>query len=420
MEVSPYKKKRLIRAFLLSLSLLICLDLLFMYIIYLRRQDFHKEVTRPNFSTLLKAYEKAQLNYADAQNHVWLVERGYEKIDTKAEPFDFSRYHGNWAYPPLYPTLASMLNFTVRSPFWSLWIINQIVLLLIFIGFYYWSATHISGYEGLLSAWIILLFFILTPLCYFVNFIILPVLLLGIIFFSLRKWLSQPEEHHTAFWILAAASLLIGFSRFQGMLLNASLLFLIIIIIIWYKKPLEKTKIAILSSANILPFIGTMGIFKYYANDPLAWAKIEKGWGMSPSWPWTPIVRYWESGLVLNLFSDDLFFTTLRLLIFLIFGCLAAKIIILDKKFMTDFISRRYSDSFISLFFVAISLGLLILPFVTGILVGAIRKTTLAFLVVIIWFEQGRRMNIFVILSLLFLSAVGFSLFFLGVKAFIW
>lgn len=87
---------------------------------------------------------------------------------------------------------------------------------------------------------------------------------------------------------------------------------------------------------------------------------------------------------------------------------------------MNDFTSRRYSESFIGLFFIAISLGLLILPFVTGILVGAIRKTTLAFLVVLIWFEQGRRMNIFVILFLIFISAVEFTLFFLGVKAFIW
>jgi len=420
MEVSKYKKKSLIRAFLLSLSLLICLDLLFMYIIYLRSHNFHKEVIRPNFTTLLRIYEKNQLNYADVQNHVWLIERGYEKIDSKAEYLDFSKYHVNWAYPPLHPALASMLNFIIQSPFWSLWILNQTVLLLIFIGFYYWSNAYISGYERLLSSWIILLFFVLTPLCYFVNFIILPVLLLGTVFFSLRKWLSQPEEHHTAFWILTASSFLIGFSRFQGILLNASLLFFLVILIIWYKKPLEKTKIAILSLANILPFVGTLGIFKYYANDPFAWAKIEAGWGMSLSWPWTPIVRYWKSGLVLNLFSDDLFFTTLRLLIFLIFGCLAAKIIIFDKKFMNDFVSRRYSDSFINLFFVAISLGFLILPFVTGILVGAIRKTTLAFLVVLIWFEQGRRVNIFVILSFLFLSAVEFALFFLGVKAFTW
>lgn len=272
-----------------------------------------------------------------------------------------------------------------------------------------------------LSAWLILLFFILSPLCYFINFMILPGILLGIIFFALRKWLNSPQEHRTAFWILVISSFLVGFSRFQGMLLNASLLIFLFIIIVWYKKSLGIKKAVILFLANIFPMVITMGIFKYYANDPFAWAKIQAAWGVSFSWPWTAIIRYWKSGLVFNLFSDDLFFTSFRLLVFFTFICLATKIIIFNKNFIQNFILRRYGDSFINLYFIAISFGLLILPLLQGVLLAAHRLMTLAFLTILIWFEQDRRrISIFIILFLIVVRAVEFTLFFQGVRAFIW
>lgn len=415
-----HSTRKFSRALLLSLSLLICLNLLFMYVIYLENMNLRGKIFRPNLRTLIHFYKKTQLKYADVQNHILLIQHGYEKIDTKAGTFNFKERRRNWAYPPLHPTLARLLSLIIKSPFWSLWIINQIVLLSIFVGFYYWIKANIQSYERKLSAWLILLFFILSPLCYFANFMILPGLLFGIIFFSLRKWLKSPQEHRTSFWILTASSFLVGFSRLQGMLLNASLLLLIFIIIIWYKKPLGKTKVVIFSSANILPFLGTLCIFKYYANDPFAWWKIEGAWGVSFSWPWTPIMRYWESGLAFNLYSDDLFFTVFRFLVFFIFACLATKIIISKKHFIQDFILHRYGDSFINLSFVTISFGVLILPFLINILVAAHRLMTLAFLIILIWFEQGRRIHTSVILFLLFVRAVEFTLFFQRVRAFIW
>jgi len=412
--------RKFVTILLFSISFLICLNLLFMYVIYLEHMDLRGKIYRPDFKTLIKFYRMAQLNYADVQNHMLLVEHGYERIDTKNRKIDFEVEHINWAYPPLHPALARLLNFITGSSFWSLWIINQIVLLSIFVGFYYWSQAKVMNKTKRLSSWLVLLFFILSPLCYFINFMILPALLLGIIFFSLRSWLKSPQKHKKSFWILTVSSFLLGFSRFQGMLVNAALLFLIVIIIGWYKTPLGKTKILILSSANILPFIITLCLFKYYANDPFAWAKIQAAWGVSLSWPWTAIIRYWKSGLVFNLFADDLFFTSFRLLVFFVFVCLAAKILIFDKHFLKDFISRRFSDSFINLSFVVISFGLLILPLLQGVLLAAHRLMTIAFLSILIWFEVGREIHLSVVLFLIFVRAVEFTLFFQGVLAFIW
>lgn len=409
-----------LRAFLFSFTFLVCLNLLFMYVNYLEKMDLKGRIPRPNFSTLIDFHKKAQLYYADVQNHMLLIQHGYEKIDTKATSFDFETKHRNWAYFPLHPFLGKLLNFIIKSPFWSLWIINQIVLLSLFMGFYYWSKTNIIGYERMLSAWLVFFFFVIPPLGYFINFITLPVILLGAIFLSLRKWLKSPKESNTAFWILILSSLLIGLSRLQGILLNASLLFFIFIIIGWYRKPVGKVKVMILSLANILPFLIILCLFKYYANDPFAWWKIQHSWGVHLSWPWTPIMRYWKSGFVLNLFNDDLFFTGFRFFVFFIFACLAVKIIIINKNFIRHFISRQYGDSFLNLFFIVISLGLLILPFLTNILVGAHRLMTLAFLIIPVWFGQGRRIHIFFILLLLFVRAVEFGLFFRGVIAFLW
>lgn len=154
----------------------------------------------------------------------------------------------------MYPTLSRILNVIIKSPFWSLCFLNQILLLLIFVGFYYWSKTNVSGNERILSAWIILLFFIIPPLGYFINFVVLPGVLIGIIFFALRTWLKSPQEHQKAFWILIISSFLLGFARFQGALVNASLLFLIFIIIIWYKNPIGKIKLVILFLAILFRF----------------------------------------------------------------------------------------------------------------------------------------------------------------------
>lgn len=409
-----------LRTFLFSFTFLVCLNLLFMYVTYLENMNLRGGIPRPNFRALVDFYKKTQLDYADVQNHMLLIQHGYERIDTKTPDFDFEKKHRNWAYPPLHPFFGRLLNSIIKSPFWSLWIINQIVLLSLFMGFYYWSKANIIGYERRLSAWLVFFFFVIPPLGYFINFVTLPVFLLGIIFLSLRNWLKSPKENHTAFWILTLSSFLVGFSRLQGMLLNASLLFLIFIMIGWYRKSVGKAKVMILSLANTLPFIVTLCLFKYYTNDPFAWWKIQHSWGVHFSWPWTPIMRYWKSGLVLNLFNDDLFFTGFRFSVFLIFACLAVKIIIFNKNFIRDFISRQYGDSFLSLFFIAISLGLLILPFLINILVGAHRLMTLAFLIIPIWFEQGRRIHVLFILLLLFVRAVEFGLFFQGVMVFIW
>jgi hypothetical protein len=391
-----------------------------MFISYLENTNLRAEIPRPSFKTLIHFYRGTQLKYADVLNHMLLIEHGYEKIDTRALNFDIKNERRNWVYPPLHPTLARLLNTIVKSPFWSLWVINQLLLLSIFTGFYYWSKANISSDERRFSCWLILFFFILSPLCYFINFIILPAILLAIIFFSLRKWLASPGENKTSFWILTVSSFMIGFSRFQGMLVNASLLILVFIIIIWYKKPLGMERVAILSSANILPFLFTLMIFKYYANDPFAWWKTQSGWGVTFSWPWRPIISYWKSGYIFNLASDDLFFTTFRLLVFSAFAALAVKKIVFKENFIQDFIAHRYHESLISLFFIAISFGLLLLPFLTDILVAAHRLMTLAFLIIVIWFEQRGRINVFLILLLIFVRAVEFTLFFQGVRAFIW
>lgn len=391
-----------------------------MFISYLENTNLRAEIQRPNFKTLIHFYRGTQQKYADVINHMLLIEHGYEKIDTRALNFDFKKERRNWVYPPLYPTLARLLNTIVKSPFWSLWIINQLLLLSLFTGFYYWSKANISSDERRFACWLILFFFILSPLCYFINFIILPAILLAIIFFSLRKWLGSPGENKTSFWILTVSSFMMGFSRFQGMLVNASLLILIFIIIIWYKKPLGMERVAILSSASILPFLFTLMIFKYYANDPFAWWKIQSGWGVTFSWPWRPIISYWKSGYIFNLASDDLFFTTFRLLVFSAFAALAVKKIVFKENFIQDFIAHRYHESLIHLFFVAISFGLLVLPFLTDILVAAHRLMTLAFLIIVIWFEQRGRISVFLVLLLIFVRVVEFTLFFQGLKVFIW
>jgi len=400
--------------------MLICLDVLFMFICYLENTNLRAEIRRPDFKKLIHFYRGTQLNYADVLNHMLLIEHGYEKIDTRALNFDIRTERRNWVYPPLYPTLARWLNTIVKSPFWSLWILNQLFLLSIFVGFYYWSKKKIHDDERRLASWLVLFFFILSPLCYFINFIILPAILLALIFFSLRKWLASPGENKTSFWVLIVSSFLIGFSRFQGMLVNASLLVLIFIIIIWYKKSLGIGRVALLSSANILPFLLTLMIFKYYANDPFAWWKSQSGWGITFSWPWRPIVSYWKSGFIFNLASDDLFFTTFRFLVFSVFAVLAVKKIVGQKNFIQDFVARRYHESSVNLFFIAISFGLLVLPFLTTILVAAHRLMTLAFLIIVIWFEQRGRTSVFLVSFLIFVRVVEFTLFFQGLKVFIW
>lgn len=421
MKIQKNKRSLFLRTLFFSVILLICLNLLFMFIMYLETQNLREGVPRPNFKTLFRVFEQKQLDYADVQNHILIIENGYEKIDTKAVDFDWGERHINWAYHPLSPALGSLLNVVIGSPFWSLWIINQIALLIILIGFSYWSNTNLPEKERNLTAWLLLLFFIIPPLVYFVNFVILPGLLIGAVFFSFRAWLKDPQEKQTAFWVLVISSFLLGFTRFQGLLVNASCIALIIILIAWYRKPLGWTKIAILLSANICPLLITMGIFKYFANDPFAWAKIQESWGVSLVFPWHPILRYWKSGIIFNLQGDDLFFSYFRVLVFLVFAYFAAKVILTKKNFMKDFIARTYRHSFINLYFVAVSFGLIILIYFTDLMVGNHRLASLAFLCVLIWLEQSRsRMSRFALHFLLFVRIAEFTLFFLGVKAFIW
>jgi len=420
MKFKRHGINKFLKAFLFSFSLLMCLNLLFMYILYLQTQPLRGYIPRPNLKTLLRVYEETQLYYADVQNHVWLIEQGYEKIDTKSTDFDFGERRINWAYHPLSPALGKLLSFMIKSPFWSLCVLNQIVLLLIFTGFSYWSTTYITRNEMRLLAWLILLFFIIPPIGYFANFIMIPAVLIGIVFFSYRHWLKSPEEKQTAFWILVISCFLLGFTRFQGLLVNAACILLTFIIIIWYKKPLEKLKAAILILANILPLLITMGIFKYYANDPFAWAKIQEAWGVASRFPWFPIVRYWESGIVFNLQNDDLFFSYFRTLVFLFFIILAAKKIVFEKNFIRDFIHRCYSHSFINLYFVTVSLGLSVLIYCTDLMVGNHRLATMAYLGVLIWLEQHGKVSRFIIIFFLFVRAVEFALFFQGVLAFTW
>ena len=420
MEIRNQKIKKLTRAAFFSLSLLTLINLLFMFVLYVETQNLHGEIVRPNLNELTNAYKNIQLNYADVQNHILLMKNGYEKIDTQAHKFNFTKRHINWAYFPLYPILGNLINIITQSPFWSLWIINQLVLLSAFIGFYYWNKAHISGSAGLFSAWLILLFFILPPLGYFVNFLVLPGFLLATVFFTLRNWLQSPQENLVSFWISVTACFLIGLSRFQGILLNASLLLILLIITCWYKKPLGKVRILLLFLANILPSIIIMIIFKYYANDPFAWAKIQISWGRSFAWPWNPIIKYWKSGLVFNLFNDELILTCFRLSVFIIFAILATKTIIFKKKVLKTFIWRRHDESFINLGFIIISLGLLILPLTQGVLLSAHRYMSLAFLLILVFLEQGRRIPLMAILFLLFVRAAEFTLFFQGSRAFIW
>jgi len=420
MKFQKRKFNKFLNALLFSFSLLICLNLLFMYILYLHTQNLRAGVPRPNYKTMFRVFKDTQLDYADVQNHVWLIEEGYEKTDTKSGHFDYKKQKTNWIYHPLIPALGMLLNIIIKSPFWSLCFLNQIILLVILTGFYYWSNANISGNERKLSAWIILLFFIIPPLGYFINFVTLPAVLLGTLFFSFRHWLKSPQENQRSFWILVISSLLLGLARLQGLLVNASCLILIFLIIAWYKKPVGKIKLIIFSLANVLPFLITMGIFKYYANDPFAGMKMQKAWGHSFTMPWKPIIRYWKSGLVFNLQSDDLFFSSLRILVFFIFACLTVKIIISKKKFIKDLLSHRYDESFINLYFIAISFGLLTLIFFTDLMVGIHRLTTLAFLIILIWFEQNRKISRFALFFLMFVRAVEFTLFFQGVRAFIW
>lgn len=396
-----------------------------MYAMYLETQmrlSYTSDVViRPNFRTLLRVYRGTQWIYADVENHITLMKYGYRKKDTKVDNFDYRERRINWAYLPLYPTLAKILNIVIKSPFWSLCLLIQTVLLSIFVGFYYWSKANMTGPGRMLSAWLILLFFIIPPLGYLANFVMLPGFLIGIVFFALRTWLRSPNKHRTAFWVLIISSFLLGFTRFQGLLVNASLLFLILIIILWHKKSIEKAKVVIFFLANILPFIIIMCIFKYYANDPFAWAKVHAAWEASLTWPWTSIIKYWKSGFVFNLLGDELFFTSFRLAIFFIFACLAAKIVIFNKNVINNFILRRYRDSLINLYFLVISFGFLILPFLYGNLRSSHRHMTLAFLIILIWLEQSRRkIGLSVILFLLFVRAVEFTFFFKGIWAFIW
>lgn len=421
MKFQKSKRKNFLKTLFFSLLFLICLNLLFMFIMYLETQNLKEGVPRPNFKTLFGIFERKQLDFADVQNHIWLIENGYNKIDTKVGDFDWETRGINWAYPPLAPTLGGLLNVVIGSPFWSLWIINQIALLMILTGFSYWTRTYLLDKERILIAWLLLLFFIIPPLVYFVNFVILPALLIGVVFFSFRTWLKDPQEKQAAFWILVISSFLLGFTRFQGLLVNAACIILIYILIAWYKKPLGWAKTAILLSANIFPLLIIMGIFKHYANDPFAWAKIQKAWGVSLVFPWHPIIRYWKSGIIFNLQSDDLFFSYFRVLVFLFFAFLAAKVLLTEKKVMKDFITHTYRISFINLYFVALSFGLVILLYFTDLMTGNHRLATLSFLCVLIWLEQSRKgMNRFALLFLIFVRIVEFTLFFLGVKAFIW
>lgn len=421
MKISKIRMNYFQKAFVFSLFFLICINLLFMFTMYLETQNLREGVPRPSFSTMFRIFERKQMDFADVQNHVWIIEKGYEKIDTKVGDFDWGERHINWAYHPLSPALGSLFNLVIGSPFWSLWIINQIALMIILIGFSYWSRANLPDKEKNLSAWLLLLFFIIPPLIYFVNFVILPGLLIGAVFFSFRSWLRNPQENRTAFWVLVACCFLLGFSRFQGLLVNAACLFLILIQVSWYKRPLGWIKITILMAANILPLLITMALYKYYANDPFAVFKIQEAWGVSLVVPWFPIVRYWKSGIIFNLQGDDLFFAYFRVLVLIIFAFLAAKAILTKKAFMKDFIARTYRSSFINLYFVALSFGLVVLIYFTDLMVGNHRLASLAFLCVLIWLEQSRnRVNRFALLFLLFVRISEFTLFFLGVKAFIW
>lgn len=420
MKISNRKFKKLARAVFFSLSLLILINLLFMFVSYVETQNLQGGIVRPNLNEMTNAYKNIQFNYADVQNHILLMKNGYEKINTQVHQFNFTKRHINWAYFPLYPVFGNLVNLIIESPFWSLWIINQLVLLSAFVGFYYWNKAYISGSGGIFSAWLILLFFTLPPLGYFVNFLVLPGFLLAVVFFTLRNWLQSPQKNLTSFWICATACFLIGLSRFQGLLLNASLLLILLIITCWYKKPLGKAKVFLLFLANIFPSIIIMIIFKYYANDPFAWAKTQISWGRSFTWPWNPIIKYWKSGLVFNLFNDELIFTCFRLSVFFIFAVLAARTLIFKKKVLKTFIWRRFDLAFINLGFIVISLGLLILPLTQGVLLSAHRYMTLAFLLIIIFLEQRKRIPLLAVLFLLFVRAAEFTLFFQGSRAFVW
>jgi hypothetical protein len=264
---------------------------------------------------------------------------------------------------------------------------------------------------------LIMLAFVIPPLGFMTNFVVLASALYVATYLILRKILS---DGGSVALIVGAAIILIscGLTRVQGTVFSLAIASAFAISA--YSSKLHRAKpatiMALLSSALVpVAIIGC--IFKVVANDPLAFQKIQIAWGRVLSMPWKPIIEGFQSGAAVNFGNGTEFpFTIVRIALFVALAVVAL------LYWAKEIYNRQNHRSLVIFdgFALLIGLGLIALPLMTSTLMSTHRYMTCSAIIVAAALKLGWRPS-WLLISLLLLLRMGeFALFFRGYPFLVW
>lgn len=272
----------------------------------------------PKLSDLYKSYLLHTRQLADVNWHAGLVEKGYERLDSKAPGFDWS-WQRNWAYFPLQPYLSRPLTWLGLSPIFALLatsFLGVIALTTMCVGIV--DRAQVFSDQAMRIA-LLVIFFVIPPLGLMTNFVVLAAAVFVAAYLLLRQVLIQGLTTSPTLIISAALVLIAcGLSRVQGLIFSVSIVVAFILAALSARPTRAKFRtIGIFIAAAVIPICAITILFQTVANDPLAFQKIQRAWGRVFSMPWKPVLEALRSGSVVNFGNGtEAPFTLIRLSLF--------------------------------------------------------------------------------------------------------
>lgn len=331
---------------------------------YIQSFPENAPVPWPTFAALDTCFKERSVWLADVLWHVWLVDGGYEVLPAGADLY--ARQH-NWAYFPLTAYAGKLLVLVVRDTWWSL----QIVTLVSVAAFMTLIREEVTSREP--QSWsvrneLVVVLFVLPIGWPCINFTVLPMLVEFALFFSLLRLARAETVGRSSLLVMGALALAVGFSRPQGLLVLAVLAATALVVLRARRRDAFWT-----AGLLLLPILLVLGFYKWKVGEALAFYHVQRTWGRSLSWPWTPWIKAIANG---HLFAGfhDVVFSLLRAVLTLAALVVAAYGTLRERP--TDEAGRRARSAETGI--LAASSILWLLPSMTGILLGMHRLYSFA------------------------------------------
>lgn len=373
-------------------------------------------IETPTLSKLWASYYHHNRNLADVDWHLNLISDSYEVIDSRQPGFDWARQR-NWAYFPLHPIIGKALVKTGMGPFVAILTLSAFGVIALVLSIMKAIESDKAGPDASIKAAILAIAFIIPPLGFFANFVVLPSAIFAIIYLLFRRAMTH-NLSTPSYYALFALLISSGIARVQGLIFNAMILSCYFAALVVGKRARLhwKRSLAIVFSA-LMPFAAIPILYQFIANDPLAFEKIQVAWGRTPTLPWDTLLAAFRSGAVINFGNGtELPFTTFRLILFAgVFGCGLIRVIRRPADNPTH-LSVKVFDTLV----LGAGMVLVLTAFSANTVMSAHRYMTCGAVLVVAALQSGWRPSWALVCGILMIRMCEFVLFARGYMFLIW